>query len=251
MARTRTATVTPDRGSRKPAQPGSDQMSPHGDTPVRPLYLGLARCSTLRQADEGHTLAAQEARLRDEAERRGWDIEVVQVPAVSGRKPSKELCLALDRLARGEAAGLIVTKLDRLTRSAQVASEIINIARAEGWNLVMLDMGLDLSTASGKAFAQVLGVFAEFEREAIVERVLTGLASARANGTKSGRPIGRPVLVEPDVVKYICEQRGEGTSYRLIAQDLTAQGIASPAGLPTWHASTVRRVCERARGGAV
>ena len=54
--------------------------------------------------------------------------------------------------------------------------------------------GIDTSTAAGNAFFQMLGMFAEFERAIIVERVNAGIARAKASGTKSGGPIGRPAL---------------------------------------------------------
>ena len=60
--------------------------------------------------------------------------------------------------------------------------------------LFLHQKGIDTSTAAGNAFFQMLGVFAEFERAIIVERVNAGIARAKASGTKSGRPIGRPAL---------------------------------------------------------
>jgi DNA invertase Pin-like site-specific DNA recombinase len=219
---------------------------------ARPVYLGLTRVSTRVQAEEGHSMEEQDARLREYADRRGWELELVPVPAVSGKRISPELAEALDRLARGGAAGIVVTKLDRLTRSVQVAASIIASAQEQGWNLVMLDLGgvsCDLATPGGKALAHMVATFAEFEREQIAERVKAGFAAAARNGTKSGKPIGRPVLVSPEIASLIVAEYKEGHSFAAIADGLTEAGELSPAGGRTWQASTVRRIFNRTSKG--
>jgi DNA invertase Pin-like site-specific DNA recombinase len=243
---TPTARPTPAGTTRRGRQVRSDQMRAESDTPPRPLYLAVTRVSTEEQVTNGHSMDAQDAALTAEAARRGWDVEVVPIPARSGKAMSPELRGVLGRLARGEAAGLLVTKLDRLTRRVSIASDVIATAQREGWNLVVTDLGIDLSTWQGRAMAHMLATFAEVERELISERTRDGMAAARANGTKTGRAIGRPATCPPDIVRWICEQRGAGNSYRLIAEDLTARGIPSPEGRPSWQASTVRRAYNRA-----
>jgi DNA invertase Pin-like site-specific DNA recombinase len=69
---------------------------------------------------------------------------------------------------------------------------LLSELHAKRVDLYLHQQGLDTSTPSGKAMFQMMGVFAEFERAMIRERVLAGMARAAANGTKSGRPIGRP-----------------------------------------------------------
>lgn len=238
--RTGAGRVSPSRSPGSRSGTRSDQTGAPSDT--GPRYLGLARVSTEEQAGNGHSLDAQEARLREEAERRNVELELIPVPARSGKALSPELCGALDRLARGEAQGLMVAKLDRLTRSVAIAADIIKAAQRQGWNLVMLDLGVDLTTPGGKAMAHMLATFAEFERDQIVERTKAGLAAARANGTKSGRPIGRPRLASPEVTRRIRKEREAGQSFAAIAQALTEEGEPSPQGLPVWQASTVRRI---------
>jgi DNA invertase Pin-like site-specific DNA recombinase len=218
----------------------------------RPLYLGLTRVSTEEQATNGHSLDWQDHTLTAEAAHRGVDIEIIRAPGRTGSKVSPELRGALERLARGEAAGLMVAKLDRLTRSVAVADDIIKAAEAQGWNLVLLDLGVDLNTAAGRMMARLVATFAEFERELISERTRAGLEAAKRNGTKTGRPIGRPALVSPDLVNEIVFWRNEGTSFAAIAEHLAARGELSPEGRPTWQASTVRRIYNRSTedGGA-
>jgi DNA invertase Pin-like site-specific DNA recombinase len=91
----------------------------------------------------------------------------------------------------------------------------------------------------------MLAVFAEFEREQIVERVRAGLATAKRNGTKSGRPIGRPRVVPPEIEALIADQYKAGNSFAAIAKALTQEGIPSPEGNTNWQTSTVRRIYNR------
>ena len=82
--------------------------------------------------------------------------------------------------------------VDRLGRSLQDLIGFLYEIHAAGVDLYLHVQGLDTATPAGKAMFQMLGVFAEFERSLIRERVMAGLARARKQGTKSGRPSGRP-----------------------------------------------------------
>jgi DNA invertase Pin-like site-specific DNA recombinase len=231
--------VTPAGRSRTGRQAASEQTGAPPDT--RPRYLGVARVSTDDQADNGHSLDAQDARLSEEADRRGWDVEIIRAPGRSGGKMSPELRGALDRLASGEAAGLMVAKLDRLTRSVSMADDIIKAAERQGWNLVVVDLGVDLSTPQGRMMARLVATFAEYERDLISQRTKEGLAAARAKGAL----IGRPPLVDGTTVARILAERDKGASFAAIAQALTEEGHLSPEGRPVWQPSTVRRIANR------
>lgn len=221
-------------------QPRSAHARPVND--ARPRYLGITRVSTEDQAENGHSLDAQDATLTAEAERRGWDLEIIRAPGRTGSKVSPELRDALAQLDSGDAAGLMVAKLDRLTRSVSVADDIIRAAERQGWNLVIVDLGVDLSTAQGRMMARMVATFAEFERDLISERTRAGMAAAKRNGTKSGNPIGRPRVCPPDLVRWITTERGKKRSFSAIARDLTERGEPSPEGRPVWQPSTVRRI---------
>ena len=86
--------------------------------------------------------------------------------------------------------------VDRLGRSVQDLVAFLNEFHASRVELYLHQQGLDTSTPAGKAMFQMMGVFAEFERNVIRERVLAGMARAKAQGTKSGKAIGRPSLPE-------------------------------------------------------
>ena len=202
-----------------------------------PHYLGYSRVSTTEQADSGLGLAAQEAAIRAEAARRGATVELVTDAGLSGKQVNPALVGALDRLRARQADGLIVAKVDRLARSVRHAADVLAAAQKQGWNLVVLDLAVELSTPQGRAMAQMLSVFAELERELIGARTREALAAKVARG----EPVGRRSAVPAGVLRRIVAARTTGASFRAIAADLTAEGVPSPTGLGTWQESTVRR----------
>ncbi len=88
---------------------------------------------------------------------------------------------------------------------------------AAGVDLYLERQGLDTSTPAGKAMFQMLGVFAEFERSMIVQRVRAGIAKARAQGTRSGKAIGRP-KVSDDKISAIRAALAAGNGIRKAAK---------------------------------
>ncbi len=208
----------------------------------RTLMLSYIRCSTEEQAEARNGLEAQLAVIDAEATRRGWDMEHFADPGVTGKVVGPMLQEALQLLASGQANGLVVAKLDRLSRSIINASNIISAANEQGWSLVVLDLGVDLTTAAGRMVAMNLVTFAQYERELIGERTKAALAAKKARN----EPIGRPRLAKPGVVRRIVLDRNAGLSFDRIARALTAEGILSPAGRPTWQASTARRIFQAA-----
>jgi DNA invertase Pin-like site-specific DNA recombinase len=200
--------------------------------------LGYVRVSTQEQADSRLGIQAQEGALTAEAKRRGWELTILRDEGASGKNVNPGLRKALDQLAAGLADGLVVAKLDRLARSVGHASDIMDRAQAQGWNLVMLDLGIDLTTPSGEAMANMMATFAQLERRLIGERTKAALAAKKAQGVS----LGRPRMVSGAVARRIVSMRGQGLSYGAIARELTDVGELSPAGRPSWQASTVRRI---------
>src|SRR6202789_607905 len=147
--------------------------------------VGLyARVSTFDQ----HTIPLQIRALREYAARRGWTI-AMQVKEVGSGAAQRELReKLLDAARRREIDVVLVWRLDRWGRS--VADLLATLQELEhlGVGFVSLTEALDLTTPAGRAMAALLAVFAEFEREILRERVRAGLAHARQNGKKLGRP---------------------------------------------------------------
>lgn len=91
-------------------------------------------------------------------------------------------------LQRGDACTLVVSKLDRLSRSLVQFAELMERSRRKGWSLVALDLGVDTSTPAGEMMASVLASFAQYERRLIGQRTRDALAVKREQGVRLGRP---------------------------------------------------------------
>jgi DNA invertase Pin-like site-specific DNA recombinase len=153
--------------------------------------VGYVRVSTAEQADSGAGLEAQRAAVSVEATRRGWDlVHVYEDPGVSGKSVSGRPGLreALEAVEQGEAEALVVSKLDRLSRSLLDFSTLMERSRRKGWAIVALDLALDTSTPSGELMASVLATFSQYERRLIGARTRDALAVKRAQGVVLGRP---------------------------------------------------------------
>jgi DNA invertase Pin-like site-specific DNA recombinase len=204
--------------------------------------IGYRRVSTAEQAASGHGLDAQRAAIAEHAERKGWTVEWIEDEGATGGNINPGLRHALDLLRTRQADALVVTKMDRLARSVLNAANIMQAATEQGWSLIVLDLGMDLSTPSGKAMYNMLATFAELEKDMISTRTRDGLAAARAKGKTLGRPSGIPT----DVRRRIVLAREAGESFSSIASRLSADGILTPTGKPTWSESVVRRAYEAA-----
>ncbi|MEZ0051942.1 DNA invertase Pin-like site-specific DNA recombinase [Mycobacterium sp. MAA66] len=203
----------------------------------RQLVFAYSRVSTEEQVERRNGLDAQRAVIDLEANRRGWEVEYYADEGASGKCINEKLRDVLQLLASGQGDGLVVSKMDRLARSIINAADIVERANTQGWSLFVLDLGVDL-TASGRLIAQVMSSFAEYERAQISERTKAALAAKRNRGER----LGRPRVAQPGVACRIVMERNTGQTYERIAQALTAEGILSPLGRPTWQASTVRRI---------
>jgi len=119
-------------------------------------------------------------------------------------------------VTRNEVDVVMAWSVDRLGRSLQHLVALLSDLHSKGVNLYLHQQGIDTTTPSGKMMFQMMGVFAEFEREMIRERINSGLARAREQGTKSGTPIGRP-KIPPMKIGKVKKLRGQGMTYKKIA----------------------------------
>jgi len=150
----------------------------------------------LRVSADEQTVDMQRRDLTAAAERHGWRIVAEFVDeGISGAK-GRDRRPAFDRLhrtiVRHEFDIVAAWSVDRLGRSLQDLIGFLGEVHGAGVDLYLDRQGLDTGTPAGKAMFQMLGVFAEFERSMIVQRVRAGIAKARASGTKSGKAFGRP-----------------------------------------------------------
>lgn len=149
-----------------------------------------ARVSTFDQEPEN-----QLQELRRYIAARGWTAAEYVDRGVSGAKERRP---ALDRLVsdakRRRFDVLVCWRLDRLGRNLKHLITLLEETQAMGVAFVSLAEGTDATTHAGKLQMHILGAIAEFERSRIAERVMAGLARARAQGTQLGRP--RRVIAE-------------------------------------------------------
>src|ERR1700723_3182200 len=175
------------------------------------IYL---RVSTSKQETSN-----QRRELEAVAARSGWQIvKVYQDTGVSGAK-GRDQRSGLDAMMKAvnsKEFDMVATwSVDRLRRGFPGLLWILQGLQDKGVDLFLHQQGLDTSTTAGKAMFQMLGVFAEFERGIIRERVNAGLARARQNGTKLGRR-----RVKPSVEAAIRELRAKGDGILKIAKTL-------------------------------
>lgn len=204
--------------------------------------VGYVRVSTEEQAASGLGLAAQKAAILAEAERRGWTVvKVIEDAGYSGKDLKRPgIVEALHALRDHEAGTLVVAKLDRLSRSMLDFAGILDRATREHWAVVALDLGVDTTTPSGEMMANVLATFAQFERRLISERTKVALEQVKLHGTKSGRPLGRPVQMSEEIRARIVSEHKAGQSVSAIARRLTAEGVPTAQDGRAWYPSTVR-----------
>lgn len=152
----------------------------------------------VRVSTDGQTVQNQLGELRQVADRHGWEIVETYadkgISGTKGREGRPEFDKLLKAIARKEVDMVAAWSVDRLGRSLKDLVSLLSDLQAKGVDLFLYQQGVDTSTPSGRAMFQMLGVFSEFEAAMIRERVRTGVARAKRNGTKSGRPIGRPRL---------------------------------------------------------
>lgn len=203
-------------------------------------YIAYLRVSTSEQADSRAGIEAQRAAIVAEAQRRGWtELRFIEDAGHSGKTTKRPgLAVALEALKRGEATGLVVSKMDRLSRSLLDFVQIMDVAQRQGWALIALDCPVDPSTPTGEAMASIVATFAQLERRLIGQRTREALAAKRAAGVRLGRPRELP----DGVVARISTARQAGESLRAIAARLNDDGVPTAHGGASWHASTVRAV---------
>ena len=180
------------------------------------MRIGYGRVSTTDQS-----LDAQ----RDALQAAGCD--QVLVDRASGKLASRpELDKAL--LIAREGDQLVVTKLDRLGRSLEHLIVLSNELQARGVDLVVIDQGIDTSTAVGRMFFQILGAIAEFEHALMAERTRDGLAAARARGRTGGqRPKLSPRQVR--IAQEMYDQTGpDGRRTHTVAEIAAEFSVSRP-----------------------
>lgn len=199
-------------------------------------FVGYVRVSTARQVD-GTSLETQERALIAWAESQGVDIIIHRDEGKSGKRMINRtgLMAAVADVIEGRAAGIVVSRLDRLGRNMAETLTLADRAKSEGWRIVALDVALDTATAAGTMVLGVLAAAAEYERIRISERQLEKHQALRRAGEARGRP-----ALDRDLADQIIALRDAGETYRAIAEDFTARGMQTARGSATWYPASIR-----------
>jgi DNA invertase Pin-like site-specific DNA recombinase len=212
------------------------------------ILIGYIRTSTSKQEISPEV---QRAQIADDAARRGCEI-IWKEDEKSGKnldRPRYQEALKL--LREGKAQGLMVAKLDRLSRSVIDIAETMALFQKNGWILVIQDIGMDLSTPAGELVANVLAAVAQWERRTIASRTREALATKKGQtwiaGPKNARPgeptrLGRPSTMDPLAVHEIVRLRAQGRSLRSIVTHMNEQGFKTAQGGQRWHLSIICQV---------
>lgn len=217
--------------------------------------IGYIRVSTEKQASEGVSLEAQEARINAWCLVNGYELSHVYIDAgISGKKMDNrpELLKALSNMKKGMA--LVSYSLSRLARSTKDLIGISELVAKKKGDLVSLSESIDTTTAAGKMMFQMLAVLSEFERNLTAERTSGALQHKKATGQKYCNQVpygfeavdGRLIQVtqEAEVVAEIQASRTSGSTLQSIADGLNGRGIPTKTG-KQWAPATIHLLLKR------
>ena len=183
-----TARQSPPGGAGAPPPAAVDA---HPDAPPPKKYSKRAALY-LRVSTDEQTTDNQERELRQTAERAGWEITHVYrdegISGSKGRDRRPGLDAMLKDATRRQFDVVAAWSVDRLGRSLQDLVSMLSDIHAAGIDLYLHQQAIDTTTPAGKAMFQMMGVFAEFERAMIRDRVKAGMARAKAQGKRLGKP---------------------------------------------------------------
>jgi len=238
-----------------------------GDTPMvsdtRLTVDGYTRVSTEEQARGGYSLDAQESKIRGYCALYDLDLaRILSDPGESGKNLNRPgIRAVLEDLRVKRVDGLVIAKLDRLSRSLRDWSNLIDefFAEKAGLKLFSVNDSIDTRSASGRLVLNVLMSVAQWEREIIGERTKDALRSKIARGERVGKvrfghdlaPDGRtlvPNIRQQAAIAAMKEWRLQGKTYREMATLVAGLGIETAEGNLIWQPATVRRILERSVG---
>ena len=175
----------------------------------------FARTSTSKQ-----TVDNQLHDLRKVAHNNGWEVVDEYLEVVSGAKgrdQRKEFDRLLKDVIRGKFEMILAWDVSRLGRSLKTLVEFIEDIQERNVDLYLHQNGIDTSTSAGKAMFQMIGIFSEFERSIISDRIKTSLDRVRSEGKK----LGRPTNYNDGMKNSIRLLRDRGMSIKKIATELS------------------------------
>jgi site-specific DNA recombinase len=224
--------------------------------------IGYVRVSTDRQAEQGVSLEAQEAKIRAMATVQSAELLDVIVDGGESAKSLNRpgLQRLLDLINAGKVDTVIVAKLDRLTRSVKDLCGLLELFEKRKVALVSVAESLDTGSAAGRLVITIMGAVSQWEREAIGERTRDALRHKRGKGERVGnigfgyRLAADGVHIEPDPTEQaslaaIRSLRSDGHSLRAVAGALNNSGHRTRRGTEWRLESVVRAINQDASKG--
>ena len=234
------------------------------------VAYGYCRVSTEKQGVEGDSLDTQEGQIKAYAQAHNIELRNIYREVCSGGthpKAREQLKAILKLFKKGQGNAIIVTKIDRLSRSLRDFFCILEDWEQEGINFICVQSGIDTSTAQGKCVIQMLCSINELERKQIAQRTEETMRHKYQSGHLLGTvPFGMKVeewvdgtrILVPDereqaLIERAKELRQETTilkngaerqrSYREICKIFEREGIVNKNGTVRWHPSQISRMC--------
>ena len=209
-----------------------------------PTMIGYLRVSTEEQASSGLGLDAQREAVRNYANAHGWDVAWYEDAGLSAKSLDRpQLQAALSRLnesaRKRDVDGIIVAKLDRLSRSVVDFAGVLEQARAKKWALVAIDLGVDTSTPTGELVANVMMSVAQWERRVIGERTSAAMQAAKRQGRHMGRVSTLPEATGARLLALRAVHTLAAT-----ADALNAEGLTTATGT-LWTTNSVAKAQRR------
>lgn len=216
------------------------------------------RVSTEEQAKEGYSIRAQEEKLRAYATLKDWNIYTVYADEgisgkdIDGRPAIKQM---IADVTSGKVNNVLVYKIDRLTRSTKNLIELVELFNNHHCAFNSLQESIDTSSATGRMFLKIVGIFAEFERENLAERVRLGVERKAKEGyaicnymqslgyhRENGNKIQEIDESEAETVKRVFDMYlNNDYNYTQITDILTAEKVPTKKG-GQWVATTIKQI---------
>jgi len=194
--------------------------------------IGYVRVAPREKTSERPTLDAQREAIAAAAARAGDALVAFEEDVRSGRSMRRPgLRAAIAACRAGDADGIAVARLDRLTYSVSDLAQLVKAAVDDGYTIISLDPEVDLSRPGGRAVGEVLATAATWQPPAIAK-------PGRAMARRGGRPSSTPA----PVAERIRTLRAEGMTLQAICDTLNAEQVPTPRGGAEWRPTSLRSV---------
>ena len=221
---------------RSPGTPPDHARADHAQRNLRAVVLGYASADAQQRDRASSDLRRQAGEITSECERRGLHVlEVVREQERQHRRPLERpgLGYALGRIAAGDARGLVVSELSRVSHSLAELGRVLEWLASCEARFVAAGPGLDTEEEAGRLAAQTIIEVSRWDRQRLAERTRRGMRAAHRKGPAS-------VADNPELRDRIAAMRAVGMTLQAIADQLNSEGIPTVRGGSKWRPSSVQ-----------